>query len=111
MYLALRRLAAARGLIVLLAVVSAAALGAFFYVETLASSLHHTTIEKAYMATGSDAQVIVGESQPIPRRFPYAVTRVQFANQAASLVDGTSVDVMLESGAVGRAELSPLGSG
>ena len=39
--------------------------------------------------------MIVGESQPIPRRFPYAVTRVQFANQAASLVDGTSVDVML----------------
>lgn len=94
-YLALRRLAAARGLVVVLAVVTAAALGAFFYVETLASSLHHTTLEKAYMATGSDAQVIVQDSQELPRSFPYPITRVQFSNQNASLPDGTDVDVML----------------
>ncbi len=54
-YLALRRLAAARGLVVVLAVVAAVSLGSLFYVETLAGSLEHTTIEKAYMATGSDA--------------------------------------------------------
>jgi putative ABC transport system permease protein len=94
-YLALRRLAAARGLVVVLAVVTAASLGAFFYVETLASSLHQTTVEKAYMATGSDAQAIVQESTPLPRTFPYPITRVQFANQSASGVDGTPVDVML----------------
>jgi len=94
-YLALRRLAAARGLVVVLAVVTAAALGAFFYVETLASSLHQTTLEKAYMATGSDAQVIVQDSQQVPRSFPFPITRVQFANQAASLADNTPVDVMV----------------
>lgn len=95
LYLALRRLGAARGLVVVLAVVTAAALGAFFYVETLASSLHQTTMEKAYMATGSDAQVIVQDSQELPRSFPYPITRVQFSNQEASLPDGTAVDVML----------------
>jgi putative ABC transport system permease protein len=94
-YLALRRLADARGLVVLLAVVAAASLGAFFYVETLASSLHHTTVEKAYTATGSDAYAIVQDSQQLPRDFGYPITRVQFANQAASTVDGSPVDVML----------------
>jgi putative ABC transport system permease protein len=94
-YLALRRLAAARGLVVVLAVVTAASLGAFFYVETLAASLHHTTLEKAYTATGSDASAIVQDSQQLPRDFDYPITRVQFANQAASTVDGSPVDVML----------------
>jgi putative ABC transport system permease protein len=94
-YLALRRLAAARGLVVVLAVVAAASLGAFFYVEALASSLHRTTVEKAYLATGSDAQVIVQDSTRLPRVFPYPITRVQFANQSAQTPDGTPVDVML----------------
>ena len=94
-YLALRRLAAARALVVVLAVVTAASLGAFFYVATLASSLHHTTVEKAYMATGSDAQVIVQESTRLPSTFPYPITRVQFANQSAQTVDGAPLDVML----------------
>jgi putative ABC transport system permease protein len=94
-YLALRRLAAGRGLVVVLAVVSAASLGSFFYIETLADSLSQTTIEKAYIATGSDANAIVSDSQQIPRSFPYPVSRVQFANQAAASPDGTWVDVML----------------
>ena len=53
-YLALRRLGAARGLLVVLAVVSAVSFGAFFYAETLATSLSQTTDEKAYTANGSD---------------------------------------------------------
>lgn len=94
-YLALRRLAAARGLVVALTVVVAISLGSLFYVETLAGSLRHTTIEKAYMATGSDANALIGEGQPLPRSFPFPVTCVQFANQNASLADGTPVDVMV----------------
>ena len=94
-YLALRRLAAARGLVMVLAVVTATSLGAFFYVETLASSLHQTTLEKAFTATGSDAYAMVQDSQQLPRDFDYPITRVQFANQAASTVDGAPVDVML----------------
>jgi putative ABC transport system permease protein len=94
-YLALRRLAAARGLVVVLAVVAAVSLGSLFYVETLAGSLDQTTLEKAYMATGSDASALVPSGQPIPGAFPYPVALVQFGNQAAQLDDGTSVDVML----------------
>ncbi len=96
-YLALRRLAAARGLLILLAVVSAVALGAFCYAGTLAASLGHTTIEKAYMATGSDAQAEILNDEPLPASFPYPITRVVFGNQAASIdsADGTQVDVML----------------
>jgi putative ABC transport system permease protein len=96
-FLALRRLAAARGLLVLLVVVSAIAFGAFFYAETLAVSLAHTTIEKAYMATGSDAQATIFPSQPRPASFPYPVTKVQFANQTATADGplGPNVDVML----------------
>jgi putative ABC transport system permease protein len=96
-YLALRRLAASRGLLIVLAVVSAVSLGAFFYVETLANSLHHTTIEKAYMATGSDAQAVVQDSQTIPRSFPYPATKIQFGNQVATLGSsiGTAIDVMV----------------
>ena len=94
-YLALRRLAAARGLVVVLVVVAAVSLGSLFYVETLAGSLNHTTVEKAYMATGSDANALVQNAQLLPASFPYPVTLVQFSNQAAQLDDGSSVDVML----------------
>jgi len=94
-YLELRRLAAARGLVVVLVTVAAVSVGSLFYVETLAGSLDQTTLEKAYMATGSDASAIVQDAQVVPRDFPYPVTLVAFANQAASLSDGTQVDVML----------------
>lgn len=96
-YLALRRLAAARGMLVVLSVVTAVSLGAFAYSEALASSLRHTTTEKAYMATGSDAQAWVEPGQKVPPGFPYPVTEVQFANQAATLntTDGVAADVML----------------
>jgi putative ABC transport system permease protein len=96
-YLAARRLAAARGLLVLLAVVSAVALGAFTYSEALASSLAHSTAEKAYMATGSDAQVEVLPGEPLPAHFAYPITRVEFSNESASFggPSGTQADVML----------------
>jgi putative ABC transport system permease protein len=96
-FLALRRIAAARGLLVLLAVVSAVAFGAFFYAETLAVSLAHTTTEKAYMATGSDAEATVFPSQPRPASFPYPVTKVEFGNQVASVGGalGQQADVIL----------------
>ncbi len=96
-YLAVRRLAAARGLLVLLAVVTAVSIGAFSYAEALATSLAHTTVEKAYMATGSDAQAEIQQGEPLPSRFPYPITRVEFSNQSASIdtPDGTQADVML----------------
>ena len=80
-YLALRRLGAARGLLVVLAVVSAVSFGAFFYAETLATSLAQTTDEKAYTANGSDVAAIVQESEVLPRNFPYPVTKIEFGQR------------------------------
>lgn len=96
-YLALRRLAAARGLLVVLVVVSAVAFGAFFYAETLAASLAQTTDEKAYMSNGSDVAGLVQESVLLPRSFPYPLTKVQFGNGAGAVNSsiGPQVDVML----------------
>jgi putative ABC transport system permease protein len=96
LYLAVRRLTAARGLLVLLAVVTATALGAFAYAEALADSLGHTTAEKAYIATGSDAQAFIPE-EPLPKHFPYPITRVAFSNQNATIdtPTGAEADVML----------------
>jgi hypothetical protein len=96
-YLALRRLAAARGLLVVLAVVSAVALGAFFYAEALAGSLRETTNQKAYIAIGGDVAGIVQASEVLPREFPYPLTKVEFGNGAAAANSsiGTQLDVLV----------------
>jgi len=96
-FLALRRLAAARGLVVALTVVTAIALGAFFYAETLSASLRETALEKAYIGTGSDVQGTIEDSQPLPRGFPFPIARVQLANQTATVGGpfGRQVDVLL----------------
>src|SRR5581483_111986 len=80
-----------------LSVVSAIALAALFYAQTLSASLRQTALEKAYIATGSDAQGTIGDSEPLPRRFPFPIARVQVANQAATVGGplGRQVDVML----------------
>ena len=75
-YLALRRLAAARGLLVLLTVTAAVSFGAFAYAESLASSLDVNSGLKAYVANGSDISSIVDPQQPLPRDFPYPLALV-----------------------------------
>ncbi len=97
LYLALRRLAAARGVLVTLAVVSSVAFGAFFYAETLAASLAKTTTEKAYIATGSDVSGQTLASTPLPRGFPYPITELQYSNGDGALGSsvGTQADVMV----------------
>jgi putative ABC transport system permease protein len=96
LYLAVRRLGAARGVLVTLAVVSSVAFGAFFYAETLASSLAKTTNEKAYIATGSDVSAQVLAETPLPRSFPYPITKLQYSNGVGTLGSsvGNQTDVM-----------------
>jgi putative ABC transport system permease protein len=97
LYLAVRRLAAAHGLLVVLAVVTATALGAFTYAESLAASLGHSTAEKAYVATGSDAEASIAPEQSVPKLTRYPITKIEFSNQNVSLnaADGIQADVML----------------
>jgi putative ABC transport system permease protein len=80
-FLAIRRLAAARGLLVLLTVVTAVALGACFYAEALSESLTHATVEKAYIGNGSDVQGSIQPNQSAPRNFPYPITKIEYTNQ------------------------------
>lgn len=77
-------------------VVSSVAFGAFFYAETLASSLSKTTKEKAYIATGSDVSGQTLAGTPLPRSFPYPITELQYSNDAGALGNsfGTQTDVM-----------------
>ncbi len=95
-FFALRRLSAARGLLTALLVVSAVAFGAYFYAEALAASLTHNVSEKAYVAYGGDVQGLASDSTSLPRSFPYPLTRLDYANQSATIggANGAEADVM-----------------
>jgi putative ABC transport system permease protein len=93
-FLAFRRLSAARGLLTALFVVSAVAFGAYFYAQALAGSLSRNVAEKAYIAYGGDAQAL-SPGGPLPKRFPYPLTEVEYGNQAATIdASGTAADVL-----------------
>jgi putative ABC transport system permease protein len=95
-FFAVRRLAAARGLLVAIAVVSAVSLGAFLYAESLNATLDRSVTEKAYLGYGGDAQGVVDPTATIPKSFPYPATKIDYGNGVASLgsPDGPSADVL-----------------
>ncbi|MDX6515059.1 MAG: putative transport system permease protein [Gaiellaceae bacterium] len=94
-HLALRRLAAGRGVLALLVVTCAVALGLLLYAQTLVSSLRESVRQKAFIAAGSDAQGTVDASQPAPARFRFPVTRVELAFGGGRIgsEDGDPVDI------------------
>jgi putative ABC transport system permease protein len=87
-FLALRRLAAARGLLVALTVILAVSFSAFFYAATIDESLHSSTLEKAYIGVGSDASGQVGRSATVPRSFTFPMTFATYSNGAATIGSG-----------------------
>jgi putative ABC transport system permease protein len=96
LFLAFRRASAARALLTALIVVAAVCFGAYFYAEALAASVNRSVDEKAAIAYGGDVQGIVSDTQTLPRRFRFPLTRVEYANQAATIDDaeGAPADVM-----------------
>lgn len=76
LFLAVRRLAAARSLLVLLTVTGSVAISAFAFAEILDATLRSSTAEKAYVANGADVQGIVDPTQALPRPLPYPAARV-----------------------------------
>jgi putative ABC transport system permease protein len=96
LFLALRRASAASALLTALLVVAAVCFGAYFYAAALAASVNRSVEEKAYIAYGGDVQGIISDSIPPKRRFPYPVTTLQYANQAATVgaAAGATADVM-----------------
>ena len=94
---ALRRLAAARELLTRTARRSLPSHSArTSAAEALAASLSHNVSEKAYVAYGGDVQGLGSDSTSLPRSFPYPLTRLDYANQSATIggTNGTEADVM-----------------
>lgn len=93
-YLAVRRLAAARTLLVLLTVTASVSFGALTFAEILGRSLDASSVEKAYVANGSDVQGLIDPEQPPPRAFPFPITKVEEAFGVAHLADGSPVEIL-----------------
>jgi len=94
LFLAIRRLAAARGLLVAVIVATAVAFAAFAFAETASSSLTRSVDTKAYLGNGSDVQGVINPPRAVSAPFPFPVALVQVDSGNFVLADGTSVDVI-----------------
>ena len=94
LYLALRRLASARTLLVLLTVTTAVAFAAVTFAEVLDASLSSNSREKALVANGADVQGLVDPQQAFPRSFPVPIARVVQSFDSV-FVDGSAVEAMV----------------
>jgi len=96
-YLAFRRLAAARGVVVVVCVALAVALGTLFYAEGLTEALNTSAAEKAYIGTGADVAAVIDAGATLPSRFPYALTKVDtwYGGVQVGSAAGTDVDLMV----------------
>lgn len=93
-FLAVRRLAAARGLLVAVVVSSAAAFSMYAYATTLSASLDRTAAEKAFVSNGGDVQAVVDPSNRIITPFPFPAAIVEIDQLNASFPSGARVDVI-----------------
>jgi hypothetical protein len=91
--LALRRLAAGKGVLALLLVTCASALSLLLYAQALVASVTDAAAQKAYIAVGSDVQVVVPAAAPAPRHLSFPVTRVESSYGSAAFRDGDTVDI------------------
>jgi putative ABC transport system permease protein len=94
LFLALRRLASARTLLVLLTVTTAVAFAAVTFAEVLDASLTSNSREKAFVANGSDVQGLIDQQQALPRGFPVPIARVVQSFDSV-FVDGSSVEALV----------------
>ena len=94
-YLAVRRVAAARGLAVLLITASALGIGIFFYAETVVSSYRATVRAASLLATGSDVRGLTSFDTAIPADVPFPVTKTTLLYSEGTItLDGTPVDLL-----------------
>jgi len=93
-FLALRRLGAARGLLVAVVVAAATALGTFAYAATLSASLQRSAAEKAFVGNGSDVQGIVDPADRLTTAVPFPVAVVAVDQTNVALPSGAAVDVV-----------------
>jgi putative ABC transport system permease protein len=93
-FLALRRLAAARGLLVAVVAAAATAYGTFAYSSVLSASLSRSTAEKAWVSNGSDVQGFVDTHTTVPDSFPFRVAVVQIDSSNVALPSGVRADLV-----------------
>jgi hypothetical protein len=93
-FLALRRTAAAHGVLVVVVVAAAASFGTFAYASILRSSLDRGVAEKAYVGTGGDVQGIVDPSERVTSPFPFPAAIVEIDQGNASFPSGDPVDLI-----------------
>jgi len=103
LFLAARRLAGARALLVAVVVSGAVAFGTFAYALTLTRSLERSAAQKALITNGSDVQGYVDPLATVTKPFPFPVAIAQVDALDASLPDGRRVDVVAgDPSALGR---------
>ena len=94
-FLALRRVAAARGLVIALTVTVSAGIASFAFATILRSSLVASSTEKAFVANGSDVQGVIDPARAIPRSFRYPVTKVSEIFDAGTLPSGQAFEALI----------------
>ena len=105
LFLAVRRLAAARSLLVTLVVTAAVAFAAVAFAEALDRTLQSSVREKAYVANGADVQGVIDPYQGLPKPLPYPAARVVEDFESARVVGSPhSLELM----SVRPAELAPV---
>src|SRR5581483_9490369 len=98
LFLAVRRLGAARGLLVAVFVSTAAAAGTFAYAATLSASISRSTNEKAYVANGSDVQGFVDPHFKLLGPLPFPIALVEIDTSDATLPSGQPIDLIAGNG-------------
>ena len=94
-FLAVRRLAGAQRLALVLVTACALALGIFVYAQTVVSSYSRTVEAKAVLLLGSDVQGTISPNNTLPADFPFPATKVTRLYQGAALSDSARlVDVL-----------------
>jgi putative ABC transport system permease protein len=95
LFLALRRLAAARKMALLLVGAVALATGVLVYSGALARSVETTSITKSQVATGSDFAAQLQLAAPVPGNLPFPATVVQRVQQVAMAPSGALTEVLV----------------
>jgi hypothetical protein len=93
-FLTVRRVAAARGLLIAVVVAAATSLAVFAYATTLSSSVSRAIAEKAYVGNGSDVQGVVDPTERIYDPLPFPATIVETDSSDAFVSDGHPVDIV-----------------
>ncbi len=93
-FLTVRRVAAARGLLIAVIVAAATSLAVFAYATTLSSSVSRAIAEKAYVGNGSDVQGVVDPSEQIFDPLPFPATIVEVDSSDAFVSNGRPVSIV-----------------